>query len=103
MTYIYDVCLEQLKYRPVIGYYGEPKYIIVFYDYDISVALKEMQRYVKKKGFVTPDGQHTVANVVLRQRTLTGQVISITPYCKLFDNITDKLLIDKNKFTEVTE
>ena len=92
MTLIYDVLLEQLHYKPVTGYFGEPKYICVFYDEDKKKALKEMQRYVKKNGFVTPDKKYTVADVVLREREATGKVISITPYHKLFNTITDELL-----------
>lgn len=91
-TIIYDVLLEQRNYKPVTGYYGEPKYICVFYDEDKMKALKEMQKYVKKNGFVTPDKQFTVADVVLREREATGKVISITPYHKLFNTVTDELL-----------
>ena len=29
MTVIYDVLLEQQNYKPVIGYYGEIKYMYV--------------------------------------------------------------------------
>ncbi len=92
MTIIYDVLLQQRHYKPVTGYYGEPKYICIFYDEDKNRALKEMQKYVKKNGFVTPDRQFTVEDVVLREREATGEVISITPYHKLFDTITDELL-----------
>lgn len=92
MTIIYDVLLEQRNYKPVTGYFGEPKYICVFYDEDKKRALKEMQKYVKQNGFVTPDKQFTVADVVLRERKSTGEVISITPYHKLFNVVTDELL-----------
>ena len=67
------------------------KYICIFYDEDRKKALKEMQRYVKRNGFVTPDKQYTVADVVLREREATGKVVSITPYHKLFDTVTDEL------------
>ncbi len=92
MTIIYDVLLQRRHYKPVTGYYGEPEYICIFYDEDRKRALKEMQKYVKKNGFVTPDRQFTVEDVVLREREATGEVISITPYHKLFDTITDELL-----------
>lgn len=88
MTIIYDVLLVQRHYKPITGYYGEPKYICVFYDMDKKIALKEMRKYVKKNGFVTPDKQFTVADVVLRERKATGEVICITPYHKLF-NVAD--------------
>ena len=92
MTIIYDVLLKQQHYKPVIGYVGEPKYICIFYDDDRNKALKEMRKYIKQNGFVTPDKQSTVADVVLRERTATGEVISVTPYRKLFDTITGELL-----------
>lgn len=92
-TIIYDVLLKQYEhYEPVIGYTGEPKYTCIFYDEDKKKALKEMQKYVKQNGFVTPDKKQVVANVVLRERTATGKVISITPYCELFDTITGELI-----------
>lgn len=92
MTIIYDVLLEQQQYKPVTGYYGDPKYICIFYDEDRNRALKEMQKYVKINGFVTPDKQYTVVDVVLRERKATGEVISITPYRKLFNVVTDEFL-----------
>ena len=91
-TIIYDVLLEQQHYRPVSGYYGEPKYTCIFYDEDKKKALKEMQNYVDKNGFVTPDKKQTVSDVVLREREATGEVISITPYHKLFNTVTGELL-----------
>lgn len=92
MTIIYDVLLEQRSYKPVVGYYGELKYICIFYDENKDIALREMQKYVKKNGFVTPDKKSTVADVVLRERELTGKVLKITPYCKIFNPTTDELI-----------
>ena len=92
MTVIYDVLLKQQNYKPVTGYYGEPKYTCIFYDEDRSKALKEMQKYVKGHGFTTPDKKFTVADVVLRERESTGEEISITSYHELFNTITDELL-----------
>lgn len=100
MTTIYDVLLKQQNYKPVTGYYGEPKYICIFYDEDRKKALKEMQKYVKQNGFVTPDKKYTVANVVLRERKATGETISIIPYCELFNTITDELIDNKTKRAE---
>lgn len=88
---IYDVLLVQRIYKPVIGYVGEPKYTCVFYDESKEKSLKAMQEYVKKNGFVTPDKQFTVADVVLRKRKPTGEVISITPYHILFNSPTKRL------------
>lgn len=92
MTIIYDVLLEQRHYKPVIGYYGDPEYICIFYDGDKKKALKEMQKYVKQNGFVTPDKKQTIADVVLREREATGKVISITPYHEIFNTTTDELI-----------
>lgn len=93
MTIICDVLLKQQSYKPVTGYYGEPKYICIFYDEDRNKALMEMQKYVKQNGFVTPDKRYTVADVVLRVRESTGKTINITPYRELFDVVTGQLLI----------
>lgn len=90
---IYDVLLKQQHYKPIEGYVGEPKYICVFYDESKDEALNAMQKYVKKNGFVTPDRKYTVADVVLRERESTGKVISITPYCKLFNTVTGELIM----------
>lgn len=92
MSVIYDVLLKQRNYKPVTGYYGEPKYICIFYDEDRNKALKEMQKYVKGHGFTTPDKKYTIEDVVLRERRSTGEEISITSYHKLFNTITDELL-----------
>lgn len=92
MPVIYDVLLSQQDYEPVIGHFGEPKYMCLFYDEDRNKALKEMRKYVKEHGFTAPDGKFAVADVVLRERKPTGEEISITPYYKLFDTITGELL-----------
>ena len=84
---IYDVLLVKQTYEPVIGYVGQETYICVFYDESREEALKEMNRYVKQHGFTTPDRKETVKDVVLRERTLTGEVISITPYIEIFDGL----------------
>lgn len=92
MTTIYDVLLKQQDYEPVIGYCGEVKYICIFYDENRKEALKQMRKFVKENGFVTPDHKQVVADVVLRKRKATGEEISITPYYKLFDTMTGELL-----------
>lgn len=91
MAIICDVLLKERNYKPITGYYGEPKYTLIFYDEDRNKALKEMQKYVDSHGFTTPDKKYTIENVVLRKRESTGEVISITPYCELFDTVTGKL------------
>ncbi|MBC8574472.1 hypothetical protein [Jingyaoa shaoxingensis] len=92
MSVIYDVLLKQQDYEPVIGHFGEPKYICLFYDEDRNKALKEMWKYVKEHGFITPDKKFTVADIVLRERKSTGEEISITSYHELFNTITGELL-----------
>lgn len=81
---IYDVLLKQMDYKPLVGYVGEPRYICVFYDESRKKALRAMRDYVEKTGFVTPDKQFHVADVVLRERKTTGEVISMSSYCELF-------------------
>lgn len=100
MTIIYDVLLEQRHYKPVIGYCGEAKYICIFYDEDKEKALSEMQKYVSKYGFVTPDGKNTVADVVLRERESTGKVISITSFHDLFNPVTGKRIYSPERSGE---
>ena len=67
--------------------------VCVFYDDDRKTALKEMQRYVKTHGFTIDDkdGRFTIADVLLVKQTYTGEVISETPYCKLFDVLNNEL------------
>ena len=92
MTIIYDVLLKERNYKPITGYYGEPKYTCIFYDEVRNKALKEMQKYVDTHGFTTPDKKFTVEDVVLRERESTGKVISITSYYKLFNTVTGELI-----------
>ena len=53
MAIICDVLLKERNYKPITGYYGEPKYTLIFYDEDRNKALKEMQKYVDSHGFTT--------------------------------------------------
>ena len=68
--------------------------VCIFYDDDRNLALKEMQKYVKKNGFTIydKDGRFSIADVLLVQCRLNGEVISTTPYCKPFDVINDRLI-----------
>ena len=61
--------------------------VCIFYDEDREVTIKEMQRYNKKHGFSIDekDGTFTIADIILRERKPTGEVISETPYIELFD------------------
>lgn len=84
---VYDVLLVSQQYKPVVGYVGPEKYICIFYDEDREKALAEMNKYVKRYGFVTPDRKYTVKDVVLRKRTYTGEEISRIPYIEIFDGL----------------
>lgn len=68
--------------------------VCIFYDDNRKTALKEMQKYVKAHGFTIDDkdGCFTIADVLLVKQTFTGDVISTTPYHKIFDVVTDTLL-----------
>ena len=86
--YIYDVILKRHST-------STRKNVCIFYDENKILALDKMAEYVKKNGFsiVEKDGRFTIADVILRQRKPTGEVISEIPYRKLFDTITGKRLI----------
>lgn len=91
-TYRWKVILK--RHRPS----ARPD-VCVFFDEDRNIALKEMQKYVKSNGFsiTEKDGRFSIADALLVQCRLTGEIISTTPYCKLFDVISDKLLKDGAK------
>lgn len=84
---VYDALLVRQHYKPVVGYVGPEEYTCIFYDENREKVLQEMNKYVKKHGFVTPDGKSAVKNVVLRERKYTGEVISITSYIEIFDGL----------------
>lgn len=90
MTIIYDVLLEHHPYWNQRDL--PPKYTIIFYDESRKAALEVMQKYVKQQGFTTPDKKYSIADVLLRERESTGKEISITPYHKLFNTVTNELL-----------
>lgn len=71
------------------------KDVCVFYDENKNLVVKKMGEYVNKNGFsiVERDGRFTIADVILRERKLTGEIISETSYHKIFDTVTGKLLI----------
>ena len=63
--------------------------VCVFSDYDRETAIAEMGAYRKKNGFSVydHDGRFTVADIVLvaREPVVGAQIISRTPYIKIFD------------------
>ena len=79
MQYIYDMVLKR-------GVPGKSD-VVGFYDEDREKVIEMMKKYDKKHGFSidTPEGTFTIENIVLRKRTPTGEVISETSFCKIFD------------------
>lgn len=80
MTVIYDVILKR--------HTGSSRSdVCVFYDEDKEKVIKAMADYDKKNGFsiYEKDGRFSIANIILRERQSTGEVISETPYRNLFD------------------
>lgn len=78
MTKVYDVYLKRHK--------GSSRSNIVqFWDEDRNEAIKYMKKYVKENGFsiVEKDGRFTIADVVLRERTPSGKVISEISYINI--------------------
>ena len=63
------------------------KDVCVFYDEDRKLVVKKMREYVKKNGFTITekDGHFTIADVILRERKPTGEVIGEASYIKIFD------------------
>lgn len=68
--------------------------VCVFFDEDRNIALKGMQKYVKSNGFSITEkiGCFSIADVLLVQCRLTGEIIGTTPYCMLFDVISGGLI-----------
>lgn len=87
MDIIYDVILKRHDHDP------RPD-VCVFYDDDREVAIKKLAEYVRKNGFTITekDGKFSIADIILRERKSTGEVISETPYHKIFNTITRERL-----------
>lgn len=86
-TFIYDVILKRHD-----GCSRSD--VCIYYDEDKTNALNEMAKYVNKNGFSITEkhGRFSIADVILKKRKLTGEVIKETSYCKLFNTVTGKLL-----------
>ena len=80
MTIIYDVIAKRHSgnSRP---------YVVLFYDEDKETAIKFMGKYDKQNGFTITekDGRFTIADIILRERTSTGEEISRKSYIEIFD------------------
>ena len=72
---IYDFVLKRHK-----G--SSRKDVCVFYDENKELVVKKMKEYVKKNGYTITenDGRFTIADVILRERKPTGEVIEETSY-----------------------
>lgn len=66
--------------------------VCIFYDEDKELSISAMADYDKKNGFsiTEKDGRYSIADIILRERKSTGEVISETSYHKIFDVVTGK-------------
>ena len=80
MSLIYDVIAKRH------GGNSKPD-CVLFYDEDREKSINYINEYVKKNGFsiYEKDGRFTIADIVLRERTGTGEKIREIPYRSLFD------------------
>lgn len=85
MTIIYDVILKRHNN-------SSQSNVCIFYDEDRDLAIDRMGKYVKENGFTITekDGRFTIADIILRERKSTGEVISETSYHEIFDVVTNK-------------
>ena len=83
---IYDVIA--VRYKP-----NNRPDVVLFYDENREMALKYMRKYVKSNGFSieNKDRMFSVANIVLRERTSTGEEIGRQSYRELFDILGKRL------------
>lgn len=67
--------------------------VVLFYDEDKEMAIKFMNDYMKKNGYSISeaDGRFPIADIVLRERTGTGEEISRKPYKDFFDVYGNRL------------
>ena len=68
--------------------------VCIFYDEDKALALGEMAKYVKQNGFSIEEKgkRYSIADVILRERKSTGEIVKETPYHQLFNVVTNVLL-----------
>lgn len=75
----------------------------LYIDEDRDKAIEWMGKYVRKYGFTLDDydrGNISVADLLLKEQTLENgktKVLSVTPYCEIFDVATDERLDKKKK------
>lgn len=66
--------------------------VCIFYDEDKELVIRKIADYDRKNGFTITekDGLFSIADIVLRKKKLTGEVLSETPYHEIFDTVTGK-------------
>ena len=81
--FIYDVIAKRHEAAHAAG----KSDVCLFYDENREESIRAMHNYCKTHGFSidTPDGTFSIADLILRERTPTGEVISETPYRQIFD------------------
>lgn len=64
---------------------SETKLFCMFYDEDMQKVVNKMKAYRKVNGYSYTENGHTFScrDLILREETLTGEVLSETPYRKL--------------------
>lgn len=67
--------------------------VVLFYDEDKEKAIKFMNDHMKKNGYSISetDGRFPIADIILRERTGTGEEISRRPYKDFFDVYGNRL------------
>lgn len=80
MTKIYDAIAKRHKGC------SQPD-VCLFYDYDREEVIKYIEKYDKKHGFsIDEKGKtYSIADIILRERELTGKKLKDTSYRELFD------------------
>ena len=91
MTMIYDVIAKRHSTS------SSPN-CVLYYDEDRDTSIKYMRDYAKKNGFTIydKDGRFSIADIILRERTATGEEISVTPYRGLFDIFGNRIKSNVN-------
>lgn len=66
--------------------------VCIFYDEDKELDIAAMANYDRKNAFTITekDGRFSIADIILRERKPTGEVISEKPYREIFDTVTGK-------------
>lgn len=66
--------------------------VCIFYDEDKELSIAAMADYNRKNGFsiTEKDRRYSIADIILRERKPTGEVISEMSYHKIFDTVTGK-------------